>query len=74
VTRIPTYVIEVNGPLPASLAAELTTFHQHTDHESTTLTGPIADTAVLYGLLARLEMFGIALTSIRLHPTAPKMN
>ena len=73
-TRIQTYVIEVNGPLPASLAAELATFHQHTDHESTILTGPIVDTAALYGLLARFEMFGVALTSIRLHPPPPEMN
>jgi hypothetical protein len=74
VTRSKTYVIEVNGPLPASVAGELTTFHQHTDNETTILTGQIADTAALYGLVARLETFGVALVSIRPLPDSSEVN
>jgi hypothetical protein len=74
VTPNRTYVIEVNGSLPASLAGELAAFQQHTDHETTTLTGQVADTAALYGLVARFEMFGVALISIRPLPDLSEVN
>jgi molybdopterin-biosynthesis enzyme MoeA-like protein len=60
-----TYVIELGGRLPAALASELATFDQQADDVTTVLTGQIVDTAALYGLLARLESFGVALISIR---------
>ena len=64
-TQTTTYVIELTGRLPTALAADLDTFHQETDDATTVLTGQILDTAALYGLLARLESFGVALVSIR---------
>jgi hypothetical protein len=73
VAPITTYVIEVNGSLPASLAAELTNFEQHTDHERTILTGHVADSAALYGLVARFEMLGVELISIRPLPDRSEM-
>ena len=73
-TPIRTYVIEVSGSIPASLAGELAMFQQHTDHETTILTGQVADTAALYGLVARFEMFGIALISIRPLPDPSEVN
>jgi hypothetical protein len=69
-----TYVIEVNGKLPAALADELEAFDQEADDATTVLTGPIIDTAALYGLLARLESFGLALISIRPVPNSSEMN
>jgi hypothetical protein len=65
VTRTTTYVIEVSGRLPAVLAEELSTFDQRSDDATTVLSGQIVDTAALYGLLARLESFGVVLISIR---------
>ena len=65
-THTTNYVIELGGRLPAALANELATFEQQADDATTVLTGQIVDTAALYGLLARLESFGVALISI--HP------
>ena len=67
-TRTTTYVIELGGRLPAALADELATFDLQTDDATTVLTGRIVDAAALYGLLARLESFGVALISIRPAP------
>ena len=67
-TRTTTYVIELGGRLPAALANELEAFDQQTADATTVLTGQIVDTAALYGLLARLESFGVALISIRPGP------
>ena len=64
-TQTTTYVIELNGRLPAALANELETFEQAVYDATTVLTGQILDSAALYGLLARLESFGVALVSIR---------
>ena len=64
-THSTTYVIEVSGRLPVVLADELSTFDQQADDVTTVLRGQIVDTAALYGLLARLESFGVALISIR---------
>jgi hypothetical protein len=65
VTQTTTYVIELMGRLPVALAADLEAFHQQVDDATTVLTGQILDTAALYGLLARLESFGVALVSVR---------
>jgi hypothetical protein len=74
VTRTTTYVIEVSGRIPAALAGELDTFDQHADDVTTVLIGPIVDTAALYGLLARLESFGVALVSIRPAPNTMEVH
>ena len=68
-THTTTYVIELNGRLPAALVTELRTFEQEVDDATTVLTGQILDSAALYGLLARLESLGVALVSIRPVPT-----
>jgi hypothetical protein len=65
------YDIEVRGALPASLCAELPGFHQRRDAEGTVLTGPVADAAALYGLLARLETLGVTLVAVRPVPDTP---
>ena len=64
-THTTNYVIEVNGRLPAALASELELFEQQVNGATTFLTGRVVDSAALYGLLARLESFGVALVSIR---------
>ena len=73
-TRTTTHVIEVRGRLPAVLAEELSTFDQEADDVTTVLSGQIVDTAALYGLLARLESFGVALISIRPVPYTSKVH
>jgi hypothetical protein len=60
-----TYAIEVRGSLPSALAGELASFAQYTVDGSTVLTGPVPDTAALYGLLYRLEALGVALVAVR---------
>ena len=51
--------------MPSALAAELGAFVEEIGEVTTVLTGPIGDSAALYGLLARLEALGIALVGIR---------
>ena len=73
-TRTTTYVIEVSGRLPVVLADELSTFDQQADDVTTVLSGQIVDTAALYGLVARLESFGVALISIRPVPDTSEVH
>ena len=40
----------------------------HTDRDETILTGPIADQAALYGLIARLRDLGLPLVSVETNP------
>jgi hypothetical protein len=67
VDRPTTYVIEVQGAIPSALAAELAplTIDVGVGGATTLLRGPVADTAALYGLLARLESVGVALVAVR---------
>ena len=60
-----TYAIEVRGALPSALTGELAEFAAEFGGTNTVLTGPIADNAALYGLLARLEGVGTSLVSVR---------
>jgi len=62
-----TYRLQVRGAVPAMLAAELDGFTVDSG-AVTTLTGPVADSAALYGLIARLECFGLALVSAQPNP------
>ena len=59
------YRLQVRGRLPARLADELDGFTVDAG-PTTTLTGPVADPAALYGLIARLEGLGLNLLSV--HP------
>jgi hypothetical protein len=64
-TRSPSvYRIEVKGAVPGALVDNLDGFTVHTG-PNTALTGPVRDTAELYGLIARLEMLGLVLISVQ---------
>ena len=63
------YRIEVQGRLPSGVAEELPTMVVDRCGERTTLSGALADTAALYGLIARLEALGLVLLSVQ--PTIP---
>jgi hypothetical protein len=58
-----TYRLQVLERPPATLSSELDGFTVHAG-PPTTLIGPLADTAALYGLIARLEALGLTLVSI----------
>jgi hypothetical protein len=62
-----TYRIEIRGRLPARVLDELNDFIIEVGAQTTTLSGPLADAAGLYGLIARLEALGLTLLSV--HPT-----
>ena len=59
-----TYRLQVRGRVPAGLADELDGFTIQAG-PTTTLTGPVTDTAELYGLIARLECLGLTLLSVQ---------
>ena len=73
-TQTTNYIIEVTGQLPAALTTELELFEQKVDGATALLTGPVIDGAALYGLLARLESFGVALVSIRPVPNTSEVH
>jgi hypothetical protein len=59
-----TYRLEIRGSLPTPLADNLEGFTVRPG-PTTTLTGPIPDTAALYGLIARLEALGLTLVCVQ---------
>jgi hypothetical protein len=65
VTEPNTYAIEVQGNLPSALLCKLADFTVVHGEHCTVLTGRVADAAALYGILARLECFGVPLVSVR---------
>lgn len=60
-----TYAIEVQGNLPAVLLARFADFTVVDRERSTVLIGRVVDAAALYGILARLECFGVPLVSVQ---------
>jgi hypothetical protein len=60
-----TYRIEVRGRLPSRVLDELAGFTVDLSPQTTRLSGPFADTAALYGLIARLEALGLTLMSVQ---------
>ena len=60
-----TYRIEVRGRLPAWVLDELAGFTVDLSAHTTRLSGPFADAAALYGLIARLEALGLTLMSVQ---------
>jgi hypothetical protein len=58
------YRIEIRGRLPDRVLDELTGFTVQVGAQTTTLSGPLADAAALYGLIARLEALGLTLLSV----------
>ncbi len=61
--EVPT-CIEVMGQLPAGAADELPALSVEQTGPTTTLTGPVPDQSALYGLLSRLESWGLALVAV----------
>jgi quercetin dioxygenase-like cupin family protein len=68
---VPTHRIEVTGRLPAGAADALPGLSIEQAGGTTTLTGPVADQSALYGLLARLESWGLALVAVGPGPAGP---
>ena len=60
-----TYRIEVHGRLPSGADALFPELIVEAGARTTTLAGPVADAAALYGLIARLESLGLALVAVR---------
>jgi hypothetical protein len=58
------YRLEVRGRLPIGVAEELPGFTVEMGPDRTRLSGPVADTSALYGLIARLETLGLTLLSV----------
>ena len=52
--------------MPAQMLDELAGFTVEISPQATVLSGPMADTAALYGLIARFEALGLTLVSV--HP------
>jgi hypothetical protein len=65
VTEPNTYAIEVQGNLPSVLLSGLADFTVVHGERSTILIGRVVDAAALYGILARLEGFGVPLVSVQ---------
>jgi hypothetical protein len=61
---LPIYCLEINGRVPELLVASLEGFAVSAGM-NTTLTGPIEDSAALYGLIARIEALGLTLISVQ---------
>jgi hypothetical protein len=59
------YRIEVRGQVPARVLEELAGFTVEVSPRATVLSGPMADSAALYGLIARFETLGLTLVSVR---------
>jgi hypothetical protein len=55
----------VRGLLGATLLGAFPHLHARADGTRTVLTGPLADQAALYGLLAQLEALGLELLEVR---------
>ena len=59
------YRIDVRGPLPRGAAEHFPAMAVIEAGGVSTLTGTLADTAELYGLISRLEALGLTLLAIR---------
>jgi hypothetical protein len=64
-TRPVDYEIAVRGVLGDTLLGAFPHLHARADGTQTVLTGPLADQAALYGLLATLEALGLELLEVR---------
>ena len=59
------YEIRVAGVLPAEALLDFERLNASVEPVETVLHGPLADQAALYGLLARLETFGVQVLEVR---------
>jgi hypothetical protein len=60
-----TYEIRVAGTLPPEVLLDFERLNAFVEPVGTLLHGQLADQAALYGLLARLEMFGVQVLEVR---------
>jgi hypothetical protein len=59
------YEIRVAGVLPPEALLDFERLNASVEPVETVLHGPLADQAALYGLLARLETFGVQVLEVR---------
>ena len=59
------YEIRVRGQLGGTLLGAFPDLHAQVHGTETVLTGPLADQAALYGLLAQIEALGLELLEVR---------
>ena len=64
-TRSVCYEIRVRGLLGGMLLGAFPDLHAQAHGTETVLTGPLADQAALYGLLAQMEALGLELLEVR---------
>ena len=64
-TRPVWYEIRVRGLLGGALLDAFPGLHAQADATETVLTGPLADRAALYGVLAQIEALGLELLEVR---------
>ena len=64
-TRSVCYEIRVRGRLGGMLLGAFPDLHAQAHGTETVLTGPLADQAALYGLLAQMEALGLELIEVR---------
>ena len=61
----PTYEIRVAGKLPPEVLLDFEQLTADVEPIGTVLHGQLPDQAALYGLLARLEVFGVQVLEVR---------
>jgi hypothetical protein len=64
-TRSVCYEIRIRGVLGSMLLGAFPDLRSQVHATETVLTGPLADQAALYGLLAQLEALGLELLEVR---------
>jgi hypothetical protein len=69
-----TYQIRVRGHLGRTLQAAFPALCAQAEGENTVLTGPLADQAALFGLLAQIEALGLELLEVKRIPSDQKGN
>jgi hypothetical protein len=62
------YQICVRGRLGETIRSAFPALKAEADGDATTLTGPFADQAALYGVIAEIEALGLELLEIRRFP------
>jgi hypothetical protein len=62
------YRIVIRGPLGEMIRGAFPALQAETNGGDTVLTGPLADRAALYGVLAEIEALGLELLEIRRLP------
>jgi hypothetical protein len=66
------YEIRVTGVLPPEILVDFERLSASVEPVETVVHGPLSDQAALYGLLARLETFGVQVVEVRrMHDPSP---